>query len=90
MYVVDLAAPGTVNTMPTKTMQAVADHGVIAGDQVTGNYQEAGNVLDSVERLGISYADVTAVLETEGVEKFATSWAELLSSVQSELTKAAL
>ena len=90
MYVVDLAAPGTVNTMPTKTMQAVADHGEIAGDQVTGNYQEAGNVLDSVERLGISYADVTAVLETEGVDKFATSWAELLTSVQTELTKAAL
>jgi len=90
MYVVDLAAPGTVNTMPTKTMQAVADHGEIAGDQVTGNYQEAGNVLDSLERLGISYADVTAVLETEGVDKFATSWAELLTSVQTELTKAAL
>jgi len=90
MYVVDLVAPGTVNTMPTKTMKAVADHGEIAGDQVTGNYQEAGNVLDALERLGISYTDVTAVLESEGVDKFATSWAELLASVQTELTKAAL
>jgi len=90
MYVVDLAAPGTVNTMPTKTMQAVADHGEIAGDQVTGNYEEAGNVLDKLERLGISYADVTAVLEGEGVDKFAQSWAELLSCVQTELTGATL
>ena len=90
MYVVDLVAPGTVNTMPTKTMKAVADHGEIAGDQVSGNYQEAGNVLDTLERLGISYADVTAVLEKEGVDKFATSWAELLGTVQTELTKAAL
>jgi transaldolase len=90
MYVVDLAAPGTVNTMPTKTMQAVADHGEIAGDQVTGNYEEAGNVLDALERLGISYADVTAVLETEGVDKFATSWTELLTSVQTELSRAAV
>ena len=90
MYVVDLAAPETVNTMPTKTLQAVADHGEIAGDQVTGMYEDATNVLDSLERLGISYADVTALLETEGVDKFAKSWAELLSSVQTELNKAAL
>ena len=88
MYVVDLAAPNTVNTMPTKTMQAVADHGEIIGDQVTGNYDDARNVLDSLERLGIPYADVVDVLEHEGVEKFEKSWADLLSDVQSELTKA--
>ena len=90
MYVVDLTAPSTVNTMPTKTMQAVADHGEIAGDQVTGNYDDARNVLDTLERLGISYADVTALLEGEGVDKFVRSWAELLSNVQAELTKVAL
>jgi transaldolase len=89
MYVVDLAAPNTVNTMPTKTMLAVADHGQIAGDQVTGNYDDAGNVLDALARLGVSYADVTAVLEREGVEKFDRSWAELLAGVQVELTKVA-
>jgi len=82
MYVVDLAAPNTVNTMPTKTMLAVADHGQMAGDQVTGHYDESRNVLDALERLGIPYADVVAVLEREGVEKFAVSWAELSSSVQ--------
>jgi len=90
MYVVELAAPNTVNTMPTKTMQAVADHGEIAGDQVTGTYDNARSVLDALERLGISYADVTTVLEREGVDKFAKSWTELLSSVQTELTEAAL
>jgi len=90
MYVVELAAPNTVNTMPTKTMQAVADHGEITGDQVTGNYDNARSVLDALERLGISYADVTTVLEREGVDKFAKSWTELLSSVQTELTEAAL
>ncbi|MEO6143163.1 MAG: transaldolase [Dermatophilaceae bacterium] len=89
MYVVDLAAPNTVNTMPTKTMLAVADHGKIAGDQVTGHYEEARNVLDALERLGVPYSEVVAVLEREGVDKFATSWAALLSTVQVELTKAA-
>jgi len=89
LYVVDLAAPDTVNTMPTKTMQAVADHGEIIGEQVTGNYDDARNVLDSLERLGISYADVVDVLEREGVDKFEKSWEELLSGVQAELAKVA-
>ena len=88
MYVVDLAAPNTVNTMPTKTMRAVADHGEIAGDQVTGNYDDARNVLDALERLGVSYTDVTDLLEREGVDKFEKSWEELLSGVRRELTKA--
>jgi transaldolase len=57
---------------------------------VTVNYDEARDVLNTLGRLGISYADVTAVLEREGVDKFATSWDELLGDVQTELTKAAL
>jgi transaldolase len=88
MYVVDLVAPNTVNTMPAKTLEAVADHGEINGDQVTGHYADAKNVLDSLERLGVSYADVVEVLEREGVDKFEKSWGELLTDVQEELTKA--
>jgi transaldolase len=88
MYVEELAAPNTVNTMPSKTMRAVADHGVITGDRVTGNYEDARNVLDAIERLGIPYADVVAVLEREGVDKFSQAWAGLLEDVQTELSKA--
>ena len=89
MYVEDLVAPNTVNTMPTKTMEAVADHGEIIGDQVTRNYDDARNVLDALERLGVAYADVVDVLEREGVDKFNKSWAGLRSDVQAELSKAA-
>lgn len=89
LYVTELVAPNIVNTMPEKTLHAVADHGEIRGDTVTGAYDEATDVLDSLERLGISYADVTAVLEKEGVEKFAKSWEELLDEVQADLEKAA-
>jgi transaldolase len=88
MYVEELAAPNTVNTMPTKTMRAVADHGQITGDRVTGSYEDARNVLDAIERLGISYADVVAVLEREGVDKFAQAWTGLLANVEAELSKA--
>ena len=89
MYVVDLAVDNTVNTMPPKTLDALADHGELQGDQVTGAYADASKVLDGLEQVGISYADVVQVLETEGVDKFHKSWSELLDSVSSELDKAA-
>jgi transaldolase len=85
MYVTELVAPNTVNTMPEKTLDAVADHGEITGDTVTGAYDDAAGVLDALEQLGISYADVTALLEREGVEKFEASWAELIDEAQHDL-----
>ena len=88
MYVTGLVAPGTVNTMPEKTLDAVIDHGEVVGDTVTPYYAEAAEVLDSLERLGISYAEVTAQLEREGVDKFEKAWGELLGGVTSELVKA--
>lgn len=86
-YVVDLVAANTVNTMPGATLAAMADHGVVTGDTVTGKYADATTVLDDLERLGISYAEVVETLETEGVDKFVVSWEELLESVRGELKK---
>ncbi|MBB2891437.1 transaldolase [Flexivirga oryzae] len=88
MYVIDLAVKETVDTMPPKTLDALADHGEVTGDQVTGNYADAAGVLDALEKLGVSYQDVVEVLENEGVQKFDKSWDELLGSVKSELQKA--
>jgi transaldolase len=87
-YVVDLIAPGIVNTMPEATLNAVADHGEITSDSVTGHYADARKVLDDLATLGVDYDDVTATLEREGVEKFEASWKQLLGTVESELTKA--
>ena len=89
MYVTELVTRGVVNTMPHKTMEAMADHGTVTGDTVRASYDDARAVLDALERLGVSYADVTAQLEREGVEKFEKSWAELLSSVSDELARVA-
>ncbi|HVV76000.1 MAG TPA: transaldolase [Mycobacteriales bacterium] len=89
MYVVDLVATGTVNTMPEPTIHAVADHGKITGDTIRPNYTDAQDVLDKLEQLGISYADVVKVLEDEGVEKFVASWNELTDSTKSELERLA-
>jgi transaldolase len=88
LYVTELVAPNTVNTMPETTLHATADHGEISGDSVTRYYREAEQVMAGLESLGISYDDVVAVLEREGVEKFATSWEELLDTVRNALDKA--
>jgi transaldolase len=88
MYVTDLVVAGTVNTMPEKTMQAFADHGEVEGDQVTTQYADARATMDALAEAGIDYDDVIAVLEREGVEKFVTSWEELLDTVRGQLDKA--
>ena len=85
LYVVELVAPGVVNTMPEKTLEAVFDHGQVRGDTVTGSYAQAGAVLDDLAKVGVDYDDVTALLEREGVEKFAASWQELLDTVRAAL-----
>jgi transaldolase len=85
MYVDELVAPGTVNTMPEATLDAVADHGSITGDTVRGTYEQAKADLDALAGVGISYDDVVRLLEKEGVEKFEASWNELLQSVAEAL-----
>jgi transaldolase len=88
LYVTELVVADTVNTMPEKTMQAFADHGEVNGDQVTGRADEAREVIAAIEALGISYDDVVAVLEDEGVDKFDKSWGELVGTVETALDEA--
>ncbi|MCX5359504.1 transaldolase [Streptomyces sp. NBC_00124] len=85
LYVDDLVAPGTVNTMPEATLNATADHGDITGDTVTGGYAQARADLAAVEALGISYDEVVQQLEDEGVAKFEVAWNDLLATVTKSL-----
>jgi transaldolase len=89
IYVEDLIAPGTVNTMPESVIFAFEDHGETRGDTITGSYSEARKVLADLAALGIDYDDVVKVLEDEGVQKFEASWLELLDGVQKSLDAAA-
>jgi transaldolase len=84
MYISELIAPGTVNTMPEKTMMAYADHGS-PGTPVQKSYDQAAEVMRSVADAGVDLDDVFRVLEDEGVQKFVDSWDELTDSVRSEL-----
>lgn len=89
LYVEELVAPNTVNTMPEKTLDATFDHARITGDTVTGSYAESNDVLNKLADLGISYDEVTELLEREGVEKFVVSWGELVDTVKNALEGAA-
>jgi transaldolase len=86
-YVVELVAPGTVNTMPEPTLDAVADHGRIRGATGAEGYEQARATLDELAAIGIDYDEVVRLLEEEGVRKFEDSWAQLRDQVQAELDK---
>lgn len=88
LYVTELVAPDTVNTMPEKTMQAFADHGATRGDQITPNLADATKVMDDLKNAGIDMDDVVKVLEDEGVDKFVVSWNELVETVEKALEQA--
>jgi transaldolase len=89
MYVVDLVAPNTVNTMPEATLHATKAHGTIRGDTIHGTYDQSRQVFEQLEGLGIGYDDVTTVLENQGVQKFETSWNELLDTIKTQMAAAA-
>jgi transaldolase len=89
MYVVQLVAPDTVNTMPEATLHAVADHGQIGGAEGAAHYDEARQLFGELKALGVDIDDVTQLLETEGVQKFEDSWNQLREAVQGQLDAAA-
>jgi transaldolase len=87
MYVTELVAPGTVNTMPGATLEAFATHGRVTGNTITGRYDDARQVLEQLAAAGVGFADVTGQLETEGLAKFEKSWHELSAAIAAELQR---
>lgn len=85
MYVDELVASGTVNTMPEKTLDATAEVANITGDTIRPFYEQAWNTMAALKDAGIDYDDVVKVLEDEGVEKFEASWNDLLETISKKL-----
>lgn len=88
LYVTELVAPDTVNTMPEKTLEAVADHGRVHGNTIEGTAAESQAVFDALTKVGIDLPDVFRFLEEDGVDKFEKSWQELLDATQGQLDAA--
>ena len=81
LYVQALAAPGTINTLPEKTLLAFADHGKVTDALARdGGYAEA--VIEEFRREGVDDDALAARLQREGVDAFATSWHALLTRIR--------
>ncbi|HIX78568.1 MAG TPA: transaldolase [Candidatus Corynebacterium faecipullorum] len=85
LYVSELAGPDTVNTIPEKTIDAVLEQGNLHGDTLSDSAEQAEQVWSQLEAVGIDFADVFAVLEKEGVDKFVDAWEALLASMTDRL-----
>ena len=86
MYVEELIGAETVNTMPLETIEAFQDHGEVRGDTVLEGVDEAEALLGKLAAAGVDYADVTATVEAEGVQKFVDSFEEIIESIGAKRT----
>ncbi len=83
LYAEQLIGPDTVDTMPLETIENFRDHGVVART-IENDLPGAQADLDALEKLGISYAQVTQQLLDEGVQKFADSFHQLFKGIESK------
>jgi transaldolase len=84
LYAEELVGPETVNTMPRELIEAVLDHGKIRGNTIEEDLDGAHKLFDDLKAAGVDYDDVSETLEREGVEKFAKSFKDLFSDVESK------
>ena len=80
LYAEALIGPDTVDTMPPATIEAFADHGLVART-VNQDYDGQRQVIAGLATLGISIDDVTAKLLHDGVQSFTDSFDELVSAI---------
>src|SRR2546426_10949809 len=78
LYVKSLAAPHSVNTMPEKTLLALADHGAI-GAMLPHDGGDAEEILDRFANAGVDVNALAAELQRDGAAAFVASWKELLA-----------
>jgi transaldolase / glucose-6-phosphate isomerase len=88
VYVEQLIAPETVNTMPPQTIVAFQDHGVV-GLTLEPGIPEAYKTLERLAAVGIDMAAVTQQLQIEGVQLFADSYNKLIASTAEKTAKLA-
>lgn len=83
LYVDELIGPDTVNTMPLETVNDYQDHGN-PKPRLEQGLNDAHALFEQLAAAGIDYDDVTETLEREGVEKFSTSFEELLEVLRAK------
>ncbi|HEX2157387.1 MAG TPA: transaldolase [Actinomycetes bacterium] len=87
LYVEELVARDTVNTMPLETIEAFADHGEVRGQTATENLERAHRLWSDLAELGIDEDEVGNRLEREGVEKFIDSYNGAVETIAAKAEK---
>jgi len=82
MYVELLIGPMTISTMPEQTIAAVLDHGNIVAGTIEQGMEEAREVMEHLDSLGIRFADVAARLERVGVQQFAEAFDKSINAIK--------
>jgi transaldolase len=82
IYVMELIADKTVNTMPEATLNSVRASGDFKGETIIGRFDESRATIAELSNIGIEIEDVAAKLELEGIEKFIKPWNELIQVVE--------
>lgn len=80
-YVEPLIGYNTVNTMPEETIAAFADHGTATENTIEDNLDEAHEVLNDLDRVGIDIDKVTWQLVNDGIQKFIDPFAVLIKNI---------
>jgi len=88
LYVDNLAAPLTVNTLPEKTLLAVVDHGR-PGAPMGADDSDARAMQARFAEHGLEVDAMARELQEEGAASFVKSWNDLLAAIRQRVEKAA-
>ena len=83
LYIKELAAPLTINTMPEKTLNAFAEHGEV-GEALPIDGGDSSAVLAQFASAGIEVESLAAKLQSDGAASFVASWNELMAVIDSK------
>lgn len=83
LYVKALTAPFTVNTMPEKTLKALAKYRSI-GSILPPDGGDCEEILQQFERAGVDVGALAAQLQEEGAKSFVKSWNQLMDVIASK------
>jgi transaldolase/glucose-6-phosphate isomerase len=84
LYVEELIAPDTINTMPETTLLAFKDHGRVR-PSIEEGLEDAERVLEGAASAGVDLDAVTANLEEEGVALFDQSYRKLQDVIEQKV-----
>ena len=83
LYVKELVAPLTINTVPEGTLKAFADHGELGAElELDGGDSEW--TFSEFRNAGVDLDALAARLQKEGTASFVASWNELLGVIASK------